>query len=116
MINTQLIVKCAIKINERGLNLKVDKPTLFYHQKDFSTNWENVSHITEKFDGRNGSYYYQIAFKNPSFKANFNAMNRCEDEAERFYTELRSFQEIYHLQKMPTILNREYTESTWANA
>lgn len=116
MINTQLIVKCAVKIDERGINLKISKSSLFYKQKDFFAGWENVNQITEKFDGRNGSYYYQIAFKTPSFKANFNALNRGEEQAEKFYTELRYFQETYNLQKLPKFGNQEYVSNTWANA
>lgn len=114
LINTQLIVKCAVKINDKGINLKINQSGLFYKQKDFFTDWKNVNHITEKFDGRNGNYYYQISFKNPSFKANFNAINHEEAEAEKFYTELRYFQEIYNFQKLPKFHSRDYAENTWA--
>ncbi|MBC6110735.1 hypothetical protein ACFOG5_16865 [Pedobacter fastidiosus] len=113
MINTQLIVRCAVKVNDKGINLKIDQPSLFYKPKDFFAGWENVNHITEKFDGRNGSYYYQVSFKNPSFNANFNALNGGEEEAEKFYTELRYFQETYSLNKLPKQRKQEYSPNIW---
>ena len=100
---TYIFVPCTTAISEKGISFKIEKASFLYHQKEFSSGWDNITHISEKFDNNNAEYFYQVTFKNPYFKANFSARENGFDEAEKFFAELRFYKET-HMHSLTTDL------------
>ncbi|WP_343522779.1 hypothetical protein [Pedobacter sp.] len=94
---TQIFVLSKISISEKGISFKLRKTSFLYRRTDFFSEWENVTSVIEMFDNHNGGYFYQITFKNPAFVANFSALKNHETAAERFFSELKYYQESYNI-------------------
>lgn len=94
---TQIFVRSKVHIDENGIRFKLKSTSLLYRRTEYFSGWENISRVTEMFDNHNGGYFYQIAFKNPSFIANFSPLKNHEAEAERFFLELQHYQENYNI-------------------
>lgn len=90
---TQIFVHSKILISEKGISFKLKSTSFLYRRTEFFSGWENVTSVTEMFDNHNGGYFYQIAFKNPGFVANFSPLKNHEIEADRFFSELQYYQE-----------------------
>jgi hypothetical protein len=94
---TQIFVRSKVLINEKGISFKLKSTSFFYRRTNFFCAWENVTSVTEMFDNHNGGYFYQVAFNNPDFVANFSPLKNHETEADRFFSELQYYQESYNI-------------------
>ncbi len=94
---TQIFVHSTVLINENGISIKLKSTSFLYRRTDFFCSWENVTSVTEMFDNFNGGYFYQIAFNNPDFVANFSPLKNHETEADRFFSALQYYQENYQM-------------------
>jgi len=94
--NTQVYVSTTVSLSNKGITFKLNRSFL-YSLSEFSTHWDNVENIKEVFDNNEGTHLYQIKFKNPTFTANFSALNNHELEAEKFFSELQYYQETFIL-------------------
>jgi hypothetical protein len=94
---TQIFVRSKVLISEKGISFKLKKTSFLYRRRDFFCGWEHVTSVTEMFDNHNGGYFYQIAFNNPDFVANFSPLKNHETEADRFFSELQYYQESYNI-------------------
>jgi len=95
---TQIFVHSTVLINEDGISFKLKSTSFLYRRTDFFCGWEHVTRVTKMFDNNNGGYFYQIAFNNPDFVANFSPLKNHETEADRFFSELQYYQESYNIE------------------
>ena len=94
---TQIFVRCKVLISEKGISFKLKSTSFLYRRTDFFCGWEHITSVTEMFDNHNGGYFYQIAFNNPDFVANFSPLKNHESEADRFFSELQYYQDSYNI-------------------
>jgi hypothetical protein len=113
-INKKASIPCKVTVNEKGVGFEFEKSSFLYKIDKFFSGWENITNISENFyDGE--ANFYRITFNNPSFTANFSAIKGEEAGAEKFYSELAYYQELYNLnhQEAP-IRSKNFYETIWA--
>ncbi|RYD80928.1 MAG: hypothetical protein EOP55_00755 [Sphingobacteriales bacterium] len=112
VVYNKIIIPTKVELNPDGIFFELKKTSFLYNTTSFFASWQHVENISEIFCSKTGKYFYRITFSNPNFTANFSAWKNHEDEAEKFFNDVRYYRDAYSLVR-PKM--QEENRQSWAH-
>lgn len=96
IINNVVSVDAEVTLSNNEFKYKLLKKNILYRNIEFVTSWHNILNISENWNPKNNTVFYDVAFKSPSQKLSFSTIKGKESEFEAFCQQLILLKDAYN--------------------